>query len=68
ASVCSMDVDGDGRTYSLIDGLIITRVMMGFGSNSVLNGIEFTPDSKRTTWQQIRQYLTSVCQMAIAQP
>jgi uncharacterized delta-60 repeat protein len=67
-NTCSMDVDGDGRTYSLVDGLIITRVMMGFGGDAVTNGVQFTSDSKRTTWSQIRQYLVSACQMAITQP
>lgn len=67
-STCTMDVDGDGRTYSLIDGLIITRVMMGLSGDAITNGVRFTADSKRTTWPQIRQYLVTACQMAITQP
>jgi uncharacterized delta-60 repeat protein len=68
ASTCTMDVDGDGRTYPLIDGLILSRVMLGMSGAAVVNGIQFTRDSTRMTWPQIRQHLTSVCQMAISQP
>jgi uncharacterized delta-60 repeat protein len=62
---CSMDVDGDGRVIATIDGLILTRAMLGFASSAAINGITFAPHAVRTTWSDIRDYLVSQCGMSI---
>lgn len=66
AQNCSLDMDGDGKVLATVDGLIATRVMLGFTGNAVINGITFAPHATRQTWGQIRHYLVSQCGMAIA--
>lgn len=63
---CTMDVDGDGQTTATIDGLIVTRAMLGMSGTAVLGGISLPGNARRTTWPQIRAYLVQQCGMTIA--
>jgi uncharacterized delta-60 repeat protein len=67
---CQADVDGDGNATATIDGLILTRVMLGVTGNAVLNGINFPAAAIRRTWgddtpSDIRKYLLWQCGMKI---
>jgi uncharacterized delta-60 repeat protein len=64
--LCSLDVDGDGQTTATVDGLILTRVMLGIRGSNVLNGINFPTAAKRKVWggnapNDIRRYLVTQC-------
>ena len=58
---CTMDLDGDGRMLATVDGLIMTRVMLGITGNAVVAGISFPAAAKRRTWTDIQQYLVRQC-------
>ncbi|MEO7256120.1 MAG: hypothetical protein ABIZ64_17990, partial [Casimicrobium sp.] len=62
---CSMDVDGDGRVIATIDGLLLTRAMLGFTGVALINGITFAAHASRTTERDIREYLVGQCGMSI---
>ncbi len=62
---CSMDVDGDGRVIATIDGLIVTRAMIGFTGIALINGVTFAPHASRTTEKDIREYLVGQCGMSM---
>jgi len=63
---CSMDIDGDGKVQATTDALLITRAMLGMSGNAVVAGAVGVGAS-RTTWAQIRAYLTTQCGMTLAQ-
>lgn len=70
ARQCSLDIDGDGKTTAMIDGLIATRVMLGMTGNAVTGGIEFPANARRNVWDgtgdnSIRKFLTTQCGMTI---
>jgi uncharacterized delta-60 repeat protein len=65
AGSCTMDIDGDGATSATIDGLIISRVMLGLRGPPVVNGISFPAGASRTTWTAVRDYLVGLCGMTI---
>ncbi len=65
---CSLDVDGNGSITATVDGLILTRVMLGLTGNAVISGISFPSTAVRKVWgggaaNDIRQYLVSHCGM-----
>jgi uncharacterized delta-60 repeat protein len=66
ATKCSMDIDGDGEIIATLDGLIITRAMLGFAGSAVLQGLSFSPNARRSTWAQISNYLAQQCGMTLA--
>jgi uncharacterized delta-60 repeat protein len=61
AQTCSLDIDGDGNTTATIDGLIATRVMLGFTNDAVIGSIMFPSNAKRKTWIDIRRFLVNQC-------
>jgi uncharacterized delta-60 repeat protein len=61
ARTCSPDIDGDGAMNPLIDGLIITRAMLGMTGSAVIQGMSFQSHALRKTWPTIRDYLVSQC-------
>lgn len=63
---CTPDIDGDGRTTATIDGLIMTRVMLGLTGTAVTGGITFPTAAPRKTWSAIRSYLVTQCGMTLA--
>jgi uncharacterized delta-60 repeat protein len=63
---CNSDIDGDGNYTATIDGLILTRIMLGMSGSSVLNGINVNqPLATRRDWSAIREFLVGQCGMAI---
>jgi uncharacterized delta-60 repeat protein len=65
---CTPDVDGDGRMTATVDGLILTRVMLGLRGSAVLGGITFPSEAIRKVWgggapNDIRQFLVTQCGM-----
>ena len=70
ARQCSFDIDGDGKTTATIDGLIVTRVMLGLTGSAVIGGITFPADATRNLWggngtRDIRKYLITQCGMVL---
>jgi uncharacterized delta-60 repeat protein len=66
ARACSFDLDGDGQYTATIDGLIITRVMLGMRGVGVLNGISLQSGVPRNNWTKIRDYLNTQCGMNVS--
>lgn len=69
-SRCSLDVDGDGTVNPLIDGLILTRAVLGFTGPRVYAGVAFPSSATRTQWgtngdNDIRKFLVSQCGMKL---
>jgi len=62
---CTPDIDGDGRSTATIDGLIMTRVMLGLTGTAVTGGITFPATAPRKTWSAIRSYLVTQCAMSL---
>ncbi len=65
-SYCELDIDGDGNLSATTDGLINLRVMLGMTGNTVVQGIPFQSNAKRTAWASVRKYLTEQCAMTLA--
>ena len=55
-----LDIDGDGNTDALTDGLLILRATFGLTGNAVTNGA-LGSQAKRTDWSAIRSYLNATC-------
>lgn len=56
----ALDVDGDQKSASTTDGMIIVRAMAGVANNSVVGGAS-APGATRTSWAQIRTHLNTRC-------
>lgn len=56
----ALDVDGDQKSLSTTDGLIIVRVMSGIRTDNLVVGAG-AADATRTSWAQIRTHLNTVC-------
>lgn len=63
ASVCSLDIDGDGRVGSTTDALLLARIALGITGNAVVAGGAANPAGERSTWPLIQDYLTRHCGM-----
>lgn len=60
SSPCTLDVDGNGTTDALTDGLIMLRALFGLtGSPVTSNAV--APNATRATWTQLQQYLNANC-------
>ncbi|MEQ1597087.1 MAG: hypothetical protein ABL985_18560 [Casimicrobium sp.] len=62
---CTPDIDGDGLTTATVDGLVMTRVMLGLTGTAVTGGITFPVAAPRKTWSAIRSYLVTHCAMSV---
>ena len=57
-----LDVDGNGRSDALTDGMIILRSIFGMtGTQVTTNALATNPPATRTTWSAIRTYLNTTC-------
>jgi uncharacterized delta-60 repeat protein len=63
---CSLDLDGSKQVDQAVDALIGTRIALGMRGSAVIAGISFPSSASRTTWEAIRGYLKTQCQMSIA--
>jgi uncharacterized delta-60 repeat protein len=62
---CSMDIDGDGKVLPTTDGLLLTRIALGFTGAAVLSGAQGV-GATRNTWPKVRDYLVNQCGMSVA--
>lgn len=53
---CALDVDDDGQSRPLTDGLLLLRYQFGFRDNALLNGA-VSGDAKRSSASNIQTYL-----------
>jgi len=60
-----LDIDGNGVTDALTDGLMILRSMFGLTGTSVTTGA-VAAGAPRSTWAQVRSYLNASCGAAFA--
>lgn len=56
----ALDVDGDQKSSSTTDGMIIVRAMAGVANDNVAVGAS-APGAVRTSWAQIRTHLNTRC-------
>ena len=52
----NLDIDGDGSTDALTDGLLLLRYLFGFRGNALVDGA-ISPYATRTTADEIVDYL-----------
>jgi uncharacterized delta-60 repeat protein len=67
---CSLDLDGDGAINPAIDGLMLTRIALGFTGTAVYAGISFPASARRTQWgsndeRDLRKFLITQCNMKL---
>jgi hypothetical protein len=60
-----VDVDGNGVTDALTDGLVLIRAMFGLTGTAAVNGA-IGANATRTTWATIRAYLNGNCGSSFA--
>jgi uncharacterized delta-60 repeat protein len=65
ARACSPDVDGDGVLSATVDGLILTRIMLGLRGDTVLSGITIPANAPRNNWDSVRDFLSTHCMMQV---
>jgi hypothetical protein len=56
----TLDIDGNGATDALTDGLIILRAMFGLTGTAVTNGT-IGAGATRPTWALIQPYMNTRC-------
>ncbi len=61
----ALDIDGNGATRALSDGLILLRAMLGLTGTAVSNGA-VAPGATRASWPAIRAYLNTRCGMSFS--
>jgi hypothetical protein len=57
ANLAVYDIDGDGSTQPLTDGLLILRYLFGFTGSSLISGAVTMPGGTRCTAEAIETYL-----------
>jgi hypothetical protein len=55
-----LDIDDNGTTDALTDGLLILRAMFGLTGTAVTNGA-VAGNAQRATWAAVRSYLNASC-------
>ena len=53
---CELDIDGNGQSKALTDGLLLIRYLFGFSGDSLTAGA-FGEDAERTTAEEIKAYI-----------
>ena len=59
-TACTLDLDGDGQYHPLIDGLLRTRILLGFNDSRALSGIRLAC-ATRNNWNLIASHLARHC-------
>lgn len=57
---CELDIDGDGAITAATDGVLAARALAGMSGSAVTTGA-LGAGAVRTTWPQIRKFLTRAC-------
>lgn len=60
-TACTPDLDGDGQYLPLVDGLLLTRILLGFTDSRALNGIALGAGATRNNWNLIASHLARHC-------
>lgn len=60
-SACTPDLDGDGQFNPLVDGLLLTRILLGFTDSRAMTGIRPGPGATRNNWNLIASHLARHC-------
>ncbi len=63
-AACSPDIDGDGKSDPMIDGLIMNRIAAGMRDSAVMQGIRLPAGARRINWNNengIAYYLQTAC-------
>ena len=60
---CGLDLDGDGVARDDTDALLFSRLMMGFGGATALQGFTFPAAATRNSWSLIRRHAFEQCGM-----
>ena len=58
--ILKLDIDGDGESKPLTDGLLLIRYLFGFSGDSLISGAIGT-GAERDTAEKLRLTLKSVC-------
>ena len=62
--LCSLDVDGNGETDALTDGLLVIRHLFGFSGTTLTDGAVDVDNCARCTGQEVVDYFDSpACQL-----
>ncbi len=59
---CTLDIDGNGSVSATTDGVLLNRILLGFGGAAVTQNA-LSPNAPRGDWTKIRAYLSTVCGM-----
>ena len=58
-NLSQIDIDGDGQTEALTDGLLLLRYLFGFDGDALVQGV-IAESATRTTSQEIKAYIASM--------
>ena len=59
ANLIQLDIDGDGYTDALTDGLLLLRYLFGFDGDTLIQGV-IAESATRTTSEEIKSYISSM--------
>lgn len=62
-TLAAYDLDGDGKVLAATDGLLLLRAALRLPANTIMGGA-VAPGAQRTTWNQLRPYLTDACKVS----
>lgn len=60
-TACTPDLDGDGQFNPLVDGLLLTRILLGFTDSRAMAGLQTSPGATRNNWNLIASHLARHC-------
>ena len=58
--ILKLDIDGDGESKPLTDGLLLIRYLFGFSGDSLISGA-IGEGAERDTAEEVEAYIKSVC-------
>ena len=58
--ILRLDIDGDGESKPLTDGLLLIRYLFGFSGDSLISGA-IGVGAERDTAEEVEAYIKSVC-------
>ena len=58
-NLSQIDIDGDGKTEALTDGLLLLRYLFGFDGDALIQGV-IAESATRTTSEEIKSYIGSM--------
>ncbi|MCS5568109.1 MAG: thrombospondin type 3 repeat-containing protein [Pseudomonadales bacterium] len=58
-NLSQMDIDADGKTEALTDGLLLLRYLFGFDGDALIQGV-IAESATRTTAEEIKEYIATM--------